>query len=79
MTWKISVCFVFWLEPVLCAQASLASVSLFEGNGVSVRFRLKINYLPTTVAVEVIFARGARHDLSRQSLWTALKPSVEGN
>lgn len=45
---------------------------------VSVRFRLKINCLPTTAAVAVIFGRNALHDLSRQGLQSALKPSVEG-
>lgn len=72
-------CSVFWLEPVIHTQASLASVRVSEGNGVSVKVRLKINDLPTTAAVAVISARSALHGLYRQRLWTALKPSVESN
>lgn len=67
MMWKISACSVPWLKPAVCAQASLASVRLFEGNGVSLRVRFKINYLPTAAAL-VIFARSALHDLPRQSM-----------
>lgn len=78
MMWKISASSVPWLEPAVCAQASLASVRLFEGNGVSLRVRVKINDLPTAAAA-VIFARSALHDLSRHSLWAALKPSMEGD
>lgn len=62
------MCSVFWLEPVVHAQAFLTSVRLFEANGVSVRVRLKINDLPTIGAVAVILAGSALHDLSRLSI-----------
>ena len=46
----------------------MVSARLFEGNVVSVRVGLKINGLPTTVAVAALFAGSTSHDISRRSM-----------